>query len=88
MLGFAGWYDNQPYRDILFFTPFQHVLFIKPTIYWYTQSLLNADFRFSKKISAFYFRNDNKAFLWVSIFYLVLGSGRFGIDSLLTRKKS
>jgi putative oxidoreductase len=27
-------------------------------------------------------------FLWVSIFYLVLGSGRFGIDYLLTRKKS
>lgn len=49
MLGFAGWYDNQPYRDILFYTPFQHVLFIGPTIYCYTQSLLNADFRFSKK---------------------------------------
>jgi hypothetical protein len=25
MLGFAGWYDNQPYRDILFYTPFQHL---------------------------------------------------------------
>jgi putative oxidoreductase len=25
-------------------------------------------------------------FLWVAIFYLVLGSGRFGIDYLLTQK--
>jgi hypothetical protein len=22
MLGFAGWYDNQPYQDILFYTLF------------------------------------------------------------------
>ena len=22
MTGFGGWYDNQPYRDILFYTPF------------------------------------------------------------------
>jgi putative oxidoreductase len=27
-------------------------------------------------------------FLWVAIFYLILGSGRFGIDNLLTYKKS
>jgi hypothetical protein len=25
MLGFAGWYDNQPYRDILFYIPFQQL---------------------------------------------------------------
>jgi AraC-like DNA-binding protein len=49
MLGFAGWYDNQPYRDILFYTPLQHVLFIGPAIYGYTQSLLNANFNFTKK---------------------------------------
>jgi hypothetical protein len=24
-------------------------------------------------------------FLWVAIFYLILGSGRFGIDNLLTK---
>lgn len=27
-------------------------------------------------------------FLWVSLFYVTLGSGRFGIDYLLTRKKT
>lgn len=49
MLGFAGWYDNQPYRDILFYTPFQHLFFIGPIIYFYTQSLLNPSFRLTKK---------------------------------------
>jgi putative oxidoreductase len=27
-------------------------------------------------------------FLWVAIFYLILGSGRFGIDYLLTKNKA
>jgi len=27
-------------------------------------------------------------FLWVGLFYMILGSGRFGIDYLLTRKKN
>jgi AraC-like DNA-binding protein len=49
MLGFAGWYDNQPYRDILFYTPFQHLFFVGPIIFFYTQSLLNPSFQFSKK---------------------------------------
>lgn len=49
MLGFAGWYDNQPYRDILFYTPFQHLFLIGPIIFIYTQSLLNTSFQFSKK---------------------------------------
>ena len=48
MLGFAGWYDNQPYRDILFYVPFQHLFFIGPVIYFYTQSLLNPHFRLRK----------------------------------------
>lgn len=26
-------------------------------------------------------------FLWIALFYMVLGSGRFGVDYLLTRKK-
>jgi putative oxidoreductase len=25
-------------------------------------------------------------FLWIGMFYLILGSGRFGIDFLLTKK--
>jgi len=49
MLGFAGWYDNQPYRDLLFYIPFQHLFFIGPIIFFYTQSLLNPSFKFSKK---------------------------------------
>jgi len=49
MLGFAGWYDNQPYRDILFYLPLQHLFLIGPIIYFYTQSLLNPSFKFTKK---------------------------------------
>ncbi len=49
MVGFAGWYDTQPYRDILFYIPFQHLYFIGPVIFFYVQSLLNPSFRFGKK---------------------------------------
>lgn len=49
MLGFAGWYDNQPYRDFLFYMTFQHLFLIGPIIFFYTQSLLNPAFSFSKK---------------------------------------
>ncbi|MGM9477992.1 helix-turn-helix domain-containing protein [Pedobacter sp. GSP4] len=45
MVGFAGWYDNQPYRDILFFVPFVHSLFIGPLLYFYTKSISNYNFR-------------------------------------------
>lgn len=49
MVGFAGWYNTQPYRDLLFYTPFQHLFLIGPIIYFYTQSLLNPSFRLNKK---------------------------------------
>jgi AraC-like DNA-binding protein len=49
MIGFAGWYDTQPYRDVLFYVPFQHLYFIGPIIFFYVQSLLNPSFRFGKK---------------------------------------
>jgi len=49
MLGFAGWYDNQPYRDVLFYIPFQQLFFIGPVIFFYVQSLLNPGFHFGKK---------------------------------------
>ena len=49
MLGFAGWYDNQPYRDCMFYIPFQHLYFIGPIIFFYTQSILNHSFKFTKK---------------------------------------
>ena len=49
MLGFAGWYNNQPYRDILFFMPMQHLFLTGPVIFFYVQSLLNPSFKFGKK---------------------------------------
>ncbi len=49
MVGFGGWYDKQPYRDILFYTPFQHLFLIGPVIFFYVQSLLNPSFKFTKK---------------------------------------
>lgn len=49
MLGFAGWYDTQPYRDILFYMPMQHLYLIGPVIFFYIQSLLNPSFKFGKR---------------------------------------
>jgi AraC-like DNA-binding protein len=51
MAGYAGWYDGSkgPYRNILFYTPFQHQLFFGPVIYFYVQSLLNSRFQWRKK---------------------------------------
>ena len=48
MLGFAGWYDAQPYRDILFYIPFLQLFFIGPSMYFYVQSILNRSFTFKK----------------------------------------
>jgi len=48
MLGYAGWYGEQPYRDILFYLPLQQVLLIGPALYFYTQSLLNRQFALTK----------------------------------------
>jgi AraC-like DNA-binding protein len=49
MLGFAGWYDHQPLRDIMFYVPMQLLFFIGPVIFFYVQSLLNPSFKFGKK---------------------------------------
>jgi AraC-like DNA-binding protein len=49
MIGWAGWYNEQPYRDILFYVPFQQLYFIGPVIFFYVQSLLNPSFRFGRK---------------------------------------
>jgi AraC-like DNA-binding protein len=50
MVGFAGWYDNQPYRDILFFTPFVHTLAIGPLLFLYVKSLTDFNFRIKGKM--------------------------------------
>ncbi|MFZ4059349.1 MAG: helix-turn-helix domain-containing protein [Ferruginibacter sp.] len=49
MLGFAGWYDTQPYRDVLFYLPLQQLYFIGPVLFFYVQQLLNPSFQFGKK---------------------------------------
>ncbi|MHA7058768.1 helix-turn-helix domain-containing protein [Aquimarina sp. M1] len=48
MLGYANWYSQKTYREILFFIPFQQLFLIGPVLYIYTQSLLNQSFRFSR----------------------------------------
>ena len=49
MLGFSGWYSLLPYRNIMFYVPFQQLFLIGPVIYFYTQSLLNPSFAFKRK---------------------------------------
>lgn len=48
MLGYAGWYSPGITIEILFFVPFMQVLIIGPVVYFYIQSLLNPNFKFSK----------------------------------------
>ncbi|MHA4846590.1 helix-turn-helix domain-containing protein [Flavitalea antarctica] len=47
MLGYAGWYSRQPYRDILFYTPFQQVLLLPPILYFSFKSVLYPSFSLS-----------------------------------------
>ena len=49
MLGYAGWYSNKPYREFMFFVPFQQLFLIGPVFFFYIKTLLNRDFRFTKK---------------------------------------
>lgn len=49
MLGYAGWYSQQPYRDIPFYIPFQQVLLLPPVLYLYCRSLLDNSFVFRKQ---------------------------------------
>ena len=77
MLGFAGWYDNQPYRNFMFYVPFQQLLFIGPAIFFYTQSLLNPSFRFTKR---------QFLHLIPGIIYLVYVFGMFVYDVFIVKK--
>ncbi len=49
MLGYAGWYSQQPYRDILFYFPFQQLFVLPPILYFYFKTLLDKSFQFSRK---------------------------------------
>ena len=77
MLGFAGWYDNQPFRDIMFYIPFQHLFFIGPILFFYIQSLLNPAFKINKKQSLH---------LILGLIYLVYSFIVFVYDKLILSK--
>jgi AraC-like DNA-binding protein/flagellar biosynthesis protein FliQ len=77
MLGFAGWYDNQPYRDILFYIPFQHLYFIGPIVFFYVQTLLNPSFRF---------RKQHFFHLLPGILYLLYSLTIFIVDKVILKK--
>ncbi|WP_420387021.1 helix-turn-helix domain-containing protein [Roseivirga sp.] len=47
MLGYAGWYSGQPYRDFLFYIPFQQLLLLPPVLYFYIKTLLDRSFKFT-----------------------------------------
>jgi AraC-like DNA-binding protein len=49
MFGYAGWYSRQPYRDILFYIPFQQLFLLPPVLYFYIIALLDKSFQFSKR---------------------------------------
>ncbi len=49
MLGYAGWYSKQSYREFMFFVPFQQLFLIGPVFFYYIKSLLNDDFKFTRK---------------------------------------
>lgn len=48
MLGYSGWYSKQPYRDILFYIPFQQLFVLPPVLFFYIKTLLDKSFRFTK----------------------------------------
>jgi len=49
MFGYAGWYSKQPYRDILFYVPFQQIFLLPPVLYFYVKALLDKSFQFTKR---------------------------------------
>jgi len=49
VLGYGGWYSRQPYRDVLFYTPFQQLFLMPPLLFFYIKSLLNPSYIFKKK---------------------------------------
>ncbi len=49
MLGYAGWYSRDVYRDILFYTPFQQLFLLPPILYFYYKTLLDKSFIFSRR---------------------------------------
>lgn len=49
MFGYAGWYAKLPYRNILFYVPFQQLFLLPPVLFFYFKALLDKSFQFSKR---------------------------------------
>lgn len=70
MVGFGGWYDTQPYREFLFYTPFIHALFFGPLLYLYLKSLTNAHYRI-RRVDWLHFLPGLFYLLWCLVMVLV-----------------
>jgi AraC-like DNA-binding protein len=77
MLGYAGWYSRNPYRDILFYTPFQQLFLIPPVLYFYFKTLFDKSFVFRAKD----FLHFVPAFI-----YFLYSIGIFFIDKVILGK--
>jgi AraC-like DNA-binding protein len=64
MLGYSGWYSRQPYRDILFYVPFQQLFLLPPLLFFYVKNLLNNQYRFQ--------REDWKHFLPAGFYFIYI----------------
>jgi AraC-like DNA-binding protein len=76
MLGYAGWYSQQPYRNILFYVPFQQLFLLPPVLYFYFKHLLDKSFQFSK--------NDYIHFIPASV-YLMYSFAIFFTDIVILK---
>lgn len=47
MLGYAGWYGREPYRNILFYLPLQQIWLMPPVFYFYCKALFDKSFTFT-----------------------------------------
>ena len=74
MLGYAGWYGRNSYKEFLFFVPFQQLFLIGPVFYFYVQTLLDRMKVFSRK--------DLIHFL-PAIIYLIYSLVVFIVDKLI-----
>ena len=49
LLGYAGWYSQRPYREFMFFFPFQQLFLIGPVFYFYVRKLLRKEQKLTRK---------------------------------------
>jgi AraC-like DNA-binding protein len=84
MLGYAGWYTTNPYRDILFYVPFQQLFLIPPVLYFYCKTLFDKSFVFQGKRNLIHFVPALLYLLYALIIFVtdkfVLGESYFYKD--------